>query len=131
EVGSNLEAVARELRYDWLMRVAGEAGASFVATGHTADDQAETVMHHLLRGTGLRGLTGIAPRRLLAPQVELIRPLLEVQRTEVLSFLDERKQPYRHDRSNLNLGFTRNRIRHELLPNLADKYNPAVVACLT
>src|SRR5262245_40439606 len=74
--GDNLEAVARRLRYDWLAGVARTAGVSVVVTGHTADDQAETVLHRLLRGTGLRGLRGIAGRRPLAPDVEVVRPLL-------------------------------------------------------
>src|SRR5207253_3128013 len=70
---SNLEDVARRLRYEWLAGVAAETGARWVATGHTADDQAETVLHRLLRGTGLQGLRGIAPRRPLAPGIDLIR----------------------------------------------------------
>jgi tRNA(Ile)-lysidine synthase len=126
----NLEGVARRLRYDWLAGVAREAGASWVATGHTADDQAETVLHRLLRGTGLKGLRGIAPRRRLTPGVEVVRPLLGVTRAEVLAYLEAENQPYRQDRSNLDLGYTRNRIRHELLPHLAARYNPAVVPIL-
>jgi tRNA(Ile)-lysidine synthase len=140
--GANLEATARQARYDWLVRVAGEAGASHVAAGHTADDQAETVLHHLLRGTGLRGLAGIAARRSLEPlplspqaggqgsAIELIRPLLGVTRAEVLAYLEEEGQPYCQDRSNLDRAYTRNRIRHELLPDLATNYNPAVVSVL-
>jgi tRNA(Ile)-lysidine synthase len=128
--GANLEAVARRLRYDWLTEVARETGAAYIATGHSADDQAETVLHYLLRGTGLRGLTGIAARRRLDPRVELIRPLLAVSRAEVLAYLVELKQSYREDRSNQNLDYTRNRIRHELLHSLAAQYNPGVVPAL-
>jgi tRNA(Ile)-lysidine synthase len=101
-----------------------------VATGHTADDQAETVVHRLLRGTGLRGLRGIARRRPLAPGVELVRPLLEVTQAEVLAYLEAEGQPFRSDRTNADLGFTRNRIRRDLLPRLAQEYNPAVVDVL-
>src|SRR5439155_11377281 len=90
--GDNLESVARRIRYDWLVHVARDVHAPFVATGHTADDQAETVLHRLLRGTGLKGLRGIAARRTLAPGIELIRPLLEVTRAEVLAYLEAEGQ---------------------------------------
>ena len=123
---ANLEATARRLRYDWLAQVAREYGLGLVATGHTADDQAETVLHRLLRGAGLQGLRGIAGRRPLGPGVEVIRPLLDVTRAEVLAFLEAQRQPARSDCSNLDPRFTRNRIRHELLPHLAEHYNPAV-----
>src|SRR5207253_9701726 len=116
----NLEATARRVRYDWLSGVARVTGCSWVATGHTADDQAETVLHRLLRGTGLQGLRGIASRRPLAEGVEVVRPLLDVTRTEVLTFLQAEHQPARQERSNADLRFTRNRIRHGLLPHLAE-----------
>jgi tRNA(Ile)-lysidine synthase len=128
--GDNLENVARKLRYDWLARVAQEAGSRWVATGHTADDQAETVLHRLLRGTGLRGLSGIPARRELAPEVEVIRPLLRVRRSEVLDYLAKEGQSYRQDSTNLNVKLTRNRIRHELLPLLVENYNPNIADIL-
>ncbi len=130
DVRGNLEATARAIRYDWLAGVAREAGLGFVATAHTADDQAETVLHRLLRGSGLQGLRGIAGRRALAPGVEVVRPLLEVTRSEVLAYLEERGQPFREDSSNRDLSLTRNRIRHELLPHLAGRYNPEVAKAL-
>jgi tRNA(Ile)-lysidine synthase len=126
----NLESVARRLRYAWLADVARQEQVPLVATGHTADDQAETVLHRLLRGTGLQGLRGIAPRRPLAAGVAAVRPLLRVTRAEVLAYLDAEGQPFREDRSNRDLRYTRNRIRHELLPYLAGRYNPAVVSIL-
>src|SRR5207245_2885635 len=98
-------------------------------TGHTADDQAETVLHRLLRGTGLHGLGGIPARRDLAAGIEVVRPLLGTSRAEVLAYLQAEKQAFRQDSSNADLGFTRNRIRHELLPDLA-RYNPAIVSLL-
>jgi tRNA(Ile)-lysidine synthase len=128
--GMNLEATARRLRYDWLAQVARERGITRVATGHTADDQAETVLHRLLRGTGLQGLRGIAGRRALAPDVELVRPILDVTRVDVLAFLHSLGQSFREDSSNRDLRHTRNRIRHELLPLLAGQFNPAIVAVL-
>jgi tRNA(Ile)-lysidine synthase len=121
--GGNLEAVARRERYCWLAEVASSAGVAFVATGHTADDQAETVLFRLLRGSGLQGLRGIAPRRELAPGVELVRPLLNVTRREVLEYLRDLSQWFREDSSNADLRFARNRIRHELLPALEGQYN--------
>ena len=122
--------MARRLRYDWLTRVAGEAGAGWVATGHTANDQAETVLHRLLRGAGLRGLRGIAARRPLAAGVGLVRPLLDATRDEVMAYLEAIGQAYRQDSSNLDPALTRNRIRHQLLPRLAAEYNPQIVAVL-
>jgi tRNA(Ile)-lysidine synthase len=127
---ANLESTARRLRYEWLGRVAGEVGAPWVATGHTTDDQAETVLHRLLRGTGLKGLRGIAPRRPLREGVELLRPMLGVTRAEVLAYLQDVGQEYCEDSTNLDPRFTRNRIRRELLPLLAGQYNPAVVSVL-
>jgi tRNA(Ile)-lysidine synthase len=126
----NLEAQARKTRYEWLAEVARNHGLHHVATGHIAEDQAETVLHRLLRGTGIQGLRGIAARRPLTENVTLVRPLLETARAEVLSFLAALGQPYRTDSSNSDLRFTRNRLRHDLLPRLAREYNPAVVAVL-
>jgi tRNA(Ile)-lysidine synthase len=131
EEGTNLEATARRSRYRWLAEVARAHGLNWVATGHTANDQAETVLHRLLRGTGLQGLRGIAARRELEPGVSVVRPLLEATRAEVLAYLQGLGQPYREDQSNRDLRHTRNRIRHELLPHLAERYNPRVVAVLS
>jgi tRNA(Ile)-lysidine synthase len=134
--GENLEATARQLRYAWFRQVAAEVGASWVATGHTADDQAETVLHRLIRGTGLPGLRGIsASRGLDEPtcpgkvDTVLLRPLLTVTRADIIAFLDSLGQPFREDSSNADPRFTRNRIRAELLP-LLKTFNPDVVAAL-
>jgi tRNA(Ile)-lysidine synthase len=113
-----------------LAEVARTHGLRWVATGHTAGDQAETVLHHLLRGTGLAGLRGIAVRRPLEPGVEVVRPLLAVARAEVLAYLGALGQPYREDASNADRRHTRNRIRHELLPHLAEHYNPRIAEVL-
>ena len=128
--GENLEALARRERYRWLAETARAHGIRWIAAGHTANDQAETVLHRLLRGTGLRGLRGIAPRRELETGIDVVRPLLTVTRSEILAYLQELGQPYREDSSNRDLRFTRNRIRHELLPHLAQQYNPSVVGVL-
>jgi tRNA(Ile)-lysidine synthase len=127
---ANLEAVARRVRYDWLADRARETGAQWIATGHTADDQAETVLHRLLRGTGLQGLRGIAARRTLSSGLEVVRPMLSVTRAEVMEYLENEQQAYRVDSTNADLRFTRNRIRHQLLPHLARRYNPEIVTAL-
>jgi len=127
--GDNLEATARRLRYDFLSRVARSVGAGWVATGHTLDDQAETLVHRLIRGTGLRGLRGIAAVRELSPGVRLVRPLLTVAREDVIAYLRAIGQPWREDETNRDPAFTRNRIRHELLP-LLRTFNPAIADVL-
>jgi tRNA(Ile)-lysidine synthase len=127
--GDNLEAAARRIRYEFLTRVARETHASWVATAHTMDDQAETILHRLIRGSGLRGLRGIAAKRKLSPGIQLLRPLLTVSRAQVIEFLQESGQQWREDKSNQDQRFTRNRIRHELLP-LLRQFNPAIAETL-
>jgi tRNA(Ile)-lysidine synthase len=130
-LGVNLEAHARQVRYQWLQETARKFGIRWIATGHTANDQAETILHRLLRGTGLQGLRGIGARRDLDAGVSVVRPLLRATRADVLGYLEELGQLFRHDRTNDNLDLTRNRIRLELLPLLAARYNPAIVSILT
>lgn len=127
---ANLEALARRERYCWLAEIARTYGISYIATGHTANDQAETVLHRLLRGSGLRGLRGIAARRELEGGLVVVRPLLTATRADILAYLHELEQPYREDATNLDPRYTRNRIRHELLPLLARQHNPAIVRVL-
>lgn len=131
--GDNLESTARRVRYAFFAQVAGEVGAAWVATAHTADDQAETVLHRLVRGTGLQGLRGIAAERpndlSSADGRPLVRPLLATTRADVLAHLGEIGQPYCTDASNADTKFTRNRIRHELLP-LLKTFNPDVVRAM-
>jgi tRNA(Ile)-lysidine synthase len=126
-IGDNLEKTAREERYSWLTQVAGQVGARCITTGHTANDQAETVLHRIIRGSGLKGLRGIAERRGLGKELDLIRPMLDVTRLEVMEYLQIKGQPFRQDSSNHDRRFTRNRIRQELLPLLEGEFNPAVV----
>lgn len=128
--GDGLEAAARDARYRFLAEVAREHGARYLAVAHTWNDQAETILHRLLRGTGLDGLAGIPRVRPLNEWTTLVRPLLAVPREIVLEFLHERKLPYRHDGTNDDVDLTRNRIRHELLPLLARDYNPRAADAL-
>jgi tRNA(Ile)-lysidine synthase len=124
--GDGVEAVARSARYDFLLKTAEKFGARYVATAHTADDQAETILHRVLRGTGLAGLAGIPRTRQLNDAVTLIRPLLEFSRNDVVEYLAARHQSFCLDESNEDPSYTRNRIRHALLPQLAAQYNPQV-----
>lgn len=124
------EAVAREDRYAFLLQTAERIGARYLAVAHHADDQAETILHRIIRGTAVRGLAGIPERRRLSESVTLCRPLLQLKRDNVLDYLKELSQAYRQDPSNAQCRFTRNRIRHELLPTIARDYNPAIVSSL-
>jgi tRNA(Ile)-lysidine synthase len=128
--GDGCEAAARAARYDFLRQTAERLGARFLATAHTADDQVETVLHRILRGTGLAGLGGIPNNRPLTASLTLVRPLLRVRRCDVLEYLASLGQDYRLDRSNTDLRFTRNRLRHELLPLLREHYNMDVDSAL-
>jgi tRNA(Ile)-lysidine synthase len=130
ERGIGIEEAARQVRYDWLTEVARRHSATWIATAHNADDQAETVLHHILRGTGLAGLAGIAERRPLAPGIDVVRPLLNVSRSDIEAYLRSEGIEARIDASNADVRFTRNRLRHELLPQLMRDYNPALVEVL-
>jgi tRNA(Ile)-lysidine synthase len=128
--GDGLEAAARAARYDFLLRTAEKLGARFVAVAHTADDQIETVLHRILRGTGIDGLRGIPAVRPLSPSVSLVRPLLGVRRVDVLDYLTRIGQDYRTDLSNADLRWTRNRLRHKLLPAMRKYYRGDIDAAL-
>jgi len=128
--GDGIEAAARAARYAWLANAAREIGARYVITAHTADDQVETILQRLLRGTGIAGLAGIPRVRLLADGISLVRPWLEFCRTELQEYLSLLNQPWREDASNQSRAMTRNRLRHELLPLLERNYNPDVRAAL-
>ena len=111
--GHGVEETARVLRYAFLRQAAKQAGADLIATAHTADDNAETILFHLSRGSGLRGLTGIAPRR-----DDLIRPLLTTTRRQVENYLAYYGLPHVEDSSNQDDSYSRNRIRHQIMPVL-------------
>jgi tRNA(Ile)-lysidine synthase len=123
--GWNLEDTARRLRYAFFQRVIEESRATRIAVAHTADDQAETVLAHLFRGTGLTGLAGIYPQ--LGP---VVRPLLETRRKDLREFLQECGQTWREDSTNRDMRRMRARIREELLPLMERDFSPAIVAHL-
>ena len=124
ETGRGLEETARAMRYAFLEEAARETGAGAVATAHNAEDNAETVLLHLTRGTGLDGLTGIPPRRGI-----FVRPLLEVSRREIDAFLAARDVPHVEDSTNASPDYARNRLRQEVLPVLR-QLNPGFAATL-
>jgi tRNA(Ile)-lysidine synthase len=128
ERGQSIEEAARELRYEFLRRAAEEAGSALVATGHHSDDQAETVLMNFLRGSGLRGLAGMPIRRPIAPgsAVALIRPLLEIDRADILDYLRARDLTWVEDETNRSTAMRRNRVRHKLLPLLEREYAPGL-----
>ena len=124
----SLEEAARIVRYQFLFSKAREIGAQAVAVGHTADDQAETILMHLLRGAGLAGLKGMLYKTLPTPwshEIPLIRPILGIWRTEILEYIMSRGYEPVFDASNLDVTYLRNRLRHELIPTL-ESYNPVI-----
>jgi tRNA(Ile)-lysidine synthase len=143
ERNCSIEEAAREIRYAFLARVAREVGANRIAIGHTKDDQVETILMHILRGSGITGLCGLAPCSPMAydsngmsPRVEglsvarrqpanllIIRPLLEITKEETTNYCQEHQLAPRVDSSNLSLSFFRNRLRLQVLP-LLRQYNP-------
>jgi tRNA(Ile)-lysidine synthase len=122
----NLEEAARVLRYEFLRDAARKSGATKIATGHTMDDQAETFLMRVFRGTGLTGLAGIAP--VSGPAgCPVVRPLLALRRKDIEAYLRTEGISSREDESNLDRRFLRNRVRLELLPELERRYQPRVV----
>lgn len=121
----NLEATARKLRYQFLRRCAEARSAEYVMTAHSRDDQAETVLMRLMRGSGMHGLRGIHPDMPLGPTVRLLRPMLSISRTEVVEYCERHDLNWRTDSSNFSIDLTRNRVRLELLP-LLRSFNPRI-----
>ncbi|MDD4874732.1 MAG: tRNA lysidine(34) synthetase TilS, partial [Dehalococcoidales bacterium] len=125
----SMEEAAREVRYTFLAETAGAVGAEAIATGHTLDDRVETILLHIIRGTGIHGLTGLKPksrRRLNGKTVDIIRPILEISRSETEEYCRKNNLVPRLDSTNLSLPPLRNRVRRKLIP-LLKSYNPGVV----
>ncbi len=127
---TSIEEAARQMRYDFFLRISKAGKFPVIVLAHTRDDQAETVLMRILQGTGLRGLQGIRERLKRGP-VEIVRPLLAFTKKEILDFLLAEKVAYRKDKSNDSVRFLRNRIRLELLPRLQRDFNPRVVEALS
>ncbi len=123
DTGDNLEQLARRARRDYYMGFLERGELDRVATGHTRSDQAETVLFRFLRGSGTAGLSSVRP----IDAAGIVRPLIELDRPEIERYLTAADIPWREDSSNASLDFARNRIRHELLPQLIRDWNPALV----
>lgn len=129
--GDGMEEAARATRYQILTRMAETLGARFVAFGHHRDDQVETILFRLLRGSGLQGLAGIPATRPLSPSVMAIRPLLNMSRSEIEHYLAEAGQGYRQDETNLDVNVAvRNGVRLELLPTIERHFGKSAAAAL-
>lgn len=128
---AGVESAARRLRYEFFRELAENRQITKVATAHTLDDQAETVLLRMFRGTGIRGLAGILPRLRLQGDGnfygEVVRPLAALRRMELREYLSERGQSWREDSSNKDLGFLRNRVRHRLMPVIAEGFGEAAI----
>ena len=124
----SLEEAARDERYRFFESAAEKAGANVIAVGHNADDNAETVLHRIIRGTGITGVSGIRPKRKLTPisTIILVRPLLFTWRKDITAYLEEEDLSYRIDSTNIETDKLRNKIRMELIPHLEENYNAKI-----
>ena len=119
-IDDNLEQAARHVRQAFFAELLSTAAVDRIATGHTRSDQAETVLYRILRGSGLAGLAGILP----VTKEQIVRPLLEFDRSEIECWLRKRNIAWREDETNQDRSYARNRLRHEILPLLRDNFNP-------
>lgn len=122
---ANVEEIGRKVRYDYFNSLCAKYGYKKIATGHTMDDNAETILFNLVRGSGLKGLSGIAAKR-----GKIIRPLIVIRKPEIVNWLKENKIKYRTDLTNRSIKYSRNRIRNRILPEL-EKINPEIVKSLS
>jgi tRNA(Ile)-lysidine synthase len=122
----NLEELAREKRYEFLKQTARKTGAGKIAVGHTLSDQAETALFRFIRGSGIEGLSAIHP----VIHGIVIRPLIECPRKSILEYLEFKKIDYREDSTNKNLRYSRNRLRHVVIPILEQHFNPQLIPTL-
>jgi tRNA(Ile)-lysidine synthase len=120
--GLSLEEAARNARFVFLIKVANKLKAKRIALAHHFDDQVETVLMRILRGTGLYGLSGIVPKRKMG-KIDIVRPLLNIKRREIEAYLNKRRINFCTDKTNADETYFRNRIRHKLLPLLKKEYN--------
>lgn len=129
EHGVSIEMAARELRYAWFTELCKEHGFEALSVAHNANDNAETLVLNLLRGTGSRGLRGMSAERRLAPGISIVRPLLDISRAEIERWMRERGYAWREDSTNAESEYKRNRIRNEVFPIFAS-LNPSFLQTL-
>ena len=133
EKGISIEMAARELRYRWFGELCREQGYEAVAVAHNADDNAETMLLNLLRGSGVKGLLGMSPEGFipdpLYADIPLLRPLLAMSRAQIEDFVAEHKVPYREDRTNAEIDYKRNKLRNQVFPVFRE-INPSVLDAL-
>lgn len=122
EKGISIQMAARDLRYQWLETCRKACGAHLIVTAHHADDQVETILQHLIQGSGLKGMRGMLPKN-----GKIVRPLLSIPLAEILQWIEKEKITYREDSSNAKDDYTRNYIRHHILPP-ALQLNPAFIS---
>ncbi len=127
----SIETAARALRIETLLNIAKANDCNSIVTAHHKNDNAETILHRLVRGTGFRGLAGIWPTRLFADDIRFIRPLLSVTRDEIIEYLKTRNLQWRRDHTNADCTYTRNFIRHRLLPALQQDFTVSLVEQLS
>ncbi len=120
------EESLREFRYEKLIKLSKEQGARYLVTGHNLDDQVETILFRIFRGTGISGLRGIPITRLANESTTIVRPLLGVSRLEIESYLKSLKQDFRVDASNVDSKYARNYLRNELIPNLKLRFGDSI-----
>ncbi|MFB0525374.1 MAG: tRNA lysidine(34) synthetase TilS, partial [Phycisphaerae bacterium] len=123
----SIETAARKLRIEALLDMARFNNCCCIATGHQKNDSAETILHRLARGTGLRGLGGIWPMRTFNNKIKFVRPLLCVTRNEIIEYLQQRNLTWQTDHTNADCTYRRNYIRHRLLPELQQKCSGSIV----
>ncbi len=123
--GLGLEAALRRVRYGFFKDICRSYNARAVSLAHNMDDQAETVLLNLLRGSGMQGLKAMLPKS-SRDGITIIRPIMRISRYQIEDYIREKSLPYRIDSSNFSMDFMRNKIRHELLPFLAEHYNPRI-----
>jgi len=122
---ANVEETGRKARYEYFNTLCAKYDYKRIATGHTMDDSAETVLFNLIRGSGLKGLSGILPKR-----GKIIRPLIDIRKSDIINWLKENKIKYRTDPTNRSLRYSRNRIRNRIIPEM-EKINPEIVKSLS
>jgi tRNA(Ile)-lysidine synthase len=125
--GVSIEQAARYLRYKFFERIVNKINADYVATAHTADDNAETFFINLFRGSGITGLSGIPIRRNIVKRASIIRPLIKIRKSELIEYAKLRKLEWREDESNKLMNYTRNKVRLDLLPKLEEEYSQSIV----